>query len=185
MAQQTSRYSNDAPGDTLGVQTARRPRVAGPTMPSAGDWTVHEEEQKELDSRQRNYVRKRDREEDRERVDDLVGPREIGRDGALEKKRLKREADRQIRDKEDVGLELGDDALYGGGDSFQRRYAAFLPRPQYLPDDGLASGSLRGMPVDDASKRKNKRIGWNPRMVRIVCPKCGRRKGPQWHIFRL
>ncbi|KIO25471.1 hypothetical protein M407DRAFT_244066 [Tulasnella calospora MUT 4182] len=99
-------------------------RIAGPTLPSAADWTEQEEARREFVEYERKNSRKREREEDKERVEDLVGPRETGREAMLEKKRLKRESDRQARgEKDDAFLEVGEDALYGGSDSFQARLA--------------------------------------------------------------
>ncbi|KAJ7589316.1 hypothetical protein C8J56DRAFT_32330 [Mycena floridula] len=48
----------------------------------------------------------------------LVGPRELGRAGQLEK-RVKREGDRVFREKGDEGLEVDESTLLGGGDSFK------------------------------------------------------------------
>ncbi|KAG8931251.1 hypothetical protein FRC01_001598 [Tulasnella sp. 417] len=99
-------------------------RIAGPTLPSAADWTEQEEARREFVEHERKNHRKREREEDKERIEDLVGPRETGREGMLEKKRLKRESDRQARgEKDDAFMEVGEDALYGGSDSFQARIA--------------------------------------------------------------
>lgn len=98
-------------------------RIAGPTLPSASDWTELEETRRDLADQERKYSRKREREDDKARIDDLVGPRETGREGMLEKKRLKREGDRQARaEKDDAFVEVGEDALYGG-DSFRARIA--------------------------------------------------------------
>lgn len=113
-------------GHEVGPSTVPKPkaRIAGPTLPSAADWTEQEEARRELVDHERKNSRKREREEDKERIEDLVGPRETGREGALEKKRLKRESDRQARgEKDDAFVEVGEDALYGGGDSFQARIA--------------------------------------------------------------
>lgn len=99
-------------------------RIAGPTLPSASDWTEQEEARREVGDQERKHSRKREREEGKERIEDIVGPRETGREGMLEKKRLKRESDRQARgEKDDAFTEVGEDALYGGGDSFQARIA--------------------------------------------------------------
>ena len=51
-----------------------------------------------------------------------MGPREVGREGVLEKKRARREADRAFReDKEGggAGWEVDEGTLMGGGDSFR------------------------------------------------------------------
>ena len=68
---------------------------------------------------ERDYQRKRERKEAKERLEDLVGPKEMGRAGQLEKKKAQREANRAYREKGDEGLELDDATLMGGGDSFQ------------------------------------------------------------------
>lgn len=108
--------------DRRGHSPPARHRVAGPSLPSAGDWALHQEEHREDEQRRRNATRKRERDEDRERVEDAVGPKESGREGMLEKKRMKRENDREARDARDgAGLEVGEDVLMGGGDSFQAR----------------------------------------------------------------
>jgi hypothetical protein len=48
-----------------------------------------------------------------------IAPREVGREGMLEKKRARRDADRDFRDKGDDGLEADESTLLGGGDSFK------------------------------------------------------------------
>lgn len=106
---------------SAGADHSRRSRVAGPTLPSAADWTDHIEETSASARRDAQLSRKRERQEDKDRVEDLAGPREVGREGMLEKKRLKRESDRQMRDKDDAGLEVSEDVLLGGGDSFKAR----------------------------------------------------------------
>lgn len=66
--------------------------------------------------------RKRDKREAKERDEDVNGPREVGRERMMEKKREKREGDRAFREaREDAGLELDEGTLMGGGDSFQDR----------------------------------------------------------------
>ena len=59
--------------------------------------------------------------EGKERIEDMVGPKEVGREGMLEKKRARREADRSFREKGDDGFEIDDSILIGGGDSFQQQ----------------------------------------------------------------
>jgi hypothetical protein len=65
--------------------------------------------------------RKRERAEAKERVEDMVGPKEVGREGALEKKRARRESDRAFRDGGDDGFEADESVLLGGGDSFREQ----------------------------------------------------------------
>ena len=80
------------------------------------------EERDELRAMERSHERKRAREEDKERIEDLVGPKERGREGMLEKKKARREADKAARDsKDDAFGEYDESTLMGGGDSFQAR----------------------------------------------------------------
>ena len=74
----------------------------------------------------RVYKRKRDKLEAKERVEEMVGPREVGREGMLEKKRARRDADRSFREKGDEGLEVDESTLLGGGDSFRAQLRPFL-----------------------------------------------------------
>ncbi|KAK0209143.1 hypothetical protein DFS33DRAFT_1415419 [Desarmillaria ectypa] len=95
-------------------------RVQGPTLPSAADLVLAREMDAEYRDEERKYKRKRERTEDKERIEDMVGPREVGREGMLEKKRARREADKSFREKGDDSVELDDSALFAG-DSFQAR----------------------------------------------------------------
>jgi hypothetical protein len=89
-------------------------------MPSAHDRALAQEEAEEYPAAERAYKRKRDKMENKERVEDMVGPKDIGRAGQLEAKRAKREADKAFRDRrEDAGLELDESTLMGGGDDFK------------------------------------------------------------------
>jgi len=82
------------------------------------------EEDSERQAMERQYKRKRDRTEDKERVEDIVGPKEVGREGMLEKKRLKREGDRSFREKGDDGfMEADEGTLMGGGNDFKEQIA--------------------------------------------------------------
>lgn len=56
----------------------------------------------------------------------MVGPKEVGREGMLEKKRVKREGDREFREKGDDGFEADEKTLLGGGDSFRDRYGSHI-----------------------------------------------------------
>ncbi|KAG6840741.1 hypothetical protein C0991_004650 [Blastosporella zonata] len=96
-----------------------RGRMQGPTLPSASDLALSRELTAEQQQEERSYKRKRDKLEAKERVEEMVGPREMGREGMLEKKRARREADRSFRDKGDEGLEADESTLLGGGDSFR------------------------------------------------------------------
>jgi hypothetical protein len=81
-----------------------------------------EEEVEERRAAEIHRKRKRERAEDKDRVEDMVGPKEIGKAGLLEKKRVKRENDKAFREKGDDGfVEADDRTLMGGGDSFKER----------------------------------------------------------------
>ena len=54
-------------------------RVMGPTMPSAADRTLARETADEYRAADREYQRKRERKEAKERIEDMVGPKELGR----------------------------------------------------------------------------------------------------------
>ncbi|KAH6911124.1 hypothetical protein BKA70DRAFT_1460245 [Coprinopsis sp. MPI-PUGE-AT-0042] len=90
----------------------------GPTLPSAADLTMAAELDKEQEAELRAYKRKREKMEAKERVEDMVGPKPVGREAMLEKKRARRENDKAFREKGDEGLEVDEDTLLGGGDSF-------------------------------------------------------------------
>ncbi|EUC57486.1 hypothetical protein RSOL_223360 [Rhizoctonia solani AG-3 Rhs1AP] len=100
-------------------------RIMGPSMPSASDLTLHQEEAVESARGERRAANKRAR----ERLDDEdggVGPKAVGREGMMEKKRARRDEDRAMRDrKEDGGLEVNESTLMGAGgnDSFQAAIA--------------------------------------------------------------
>ncbi|KAL5519346.1 hypothetical protein ACEPAH_1029 [Sanghuangporus vaninii] len=99
-------------------------RMIGPTLPSASDRILLHEAQEEAQSTERNYERRRAKQEDKNRIEEIVGPKEQGREGMLEKKKMRREADRAARDAKDDTLgEYDDSTLMGGGDSFQARIA--------------------------------------------------------------
>jgi len=108
--------------------TASKPRVLGPSLPSQADRVLAEEEAEERRAAELQRKRKRERAEDKDRVEDMVGPKEIGKAGMLEKKRVKRENDKAFREKGDDGfVEADDKTLMGGGDSFRERWASFGP----------------------------------------------------------
>ena len=93
--------------------------IQGPAMPPGFDLTLAREEAAELRDEERTYKRKRDKMETKERIEEMVGPKPVGREGMLEKKKLKRENDRDFRDKTDEGLEIDEKTLMGGDDSFK------------------------------------------------------------------
>ncbi|KAJ7755066.1 hypothetical protein DFH07DRAFT_822804 [Mycena maculata] len=98
-------------------------RIQGPTLPSSSDLVLARELTRETEQEERSLKRKRDRAEAKEHIEDMVGPREVGREGALEKKRARREADRTFRDRGDDGFEADESVLLGGGDSFRDQIA--------------------------------------------------------------
>ncbi|KAH7886349.1 hypothetical protein F5I97DRAFT_1937211 [Phlebopus sp. FC_14] len=108
-------------GDPGGSRNASR--VQGPTLPSASDLVLAREAASEYKQTEREHKRKRDRAEAKERVEDMVGPKEVGREGMLEKKRARRENDRAFREKGDDGFEADESTLLGGGDSFRDHIA--------------------------------------------------------------
>lgn len=119
--------------DEVGAATYKRPsrsglpsgsaggRVQGPTLPSQADLTFAREAADEHRAAERDYGRKRERKEVKERVEEMVGPKEAGREGMLENKRVQRESDRAFRERGDEGLEVDESTLMGGGDSFKER----------------------------------------------------------------
>ena len=111
---------SSGPGGPSSSSNSRR--VLGPTLPSHSDRVLAEEEGEERRTAELQRKRKRERAEDKDRVEDIVGPKEIGKAGALEKKRVKRENDKAFREKGDDGFTEADDkTLMGGGDSFRER----------------------------------------------------------------
>ena len=97
-------------------------RVLGPTLPSHADRVFAEEEAEERHVAELRRKRKRERAEDKDRLEDMVGPKEIGKAGMLEKKRAKRESDKTFRERGDDGfVEADDNSLMGSGDSFKDR----------------------------------------------------------------
>lgn len=98
-------------------------RVQGPSLPPQADRVLAREAVEERAVAERDYQRKRDKAEARERIEDMVGPREVGRERMLEKKRERREGDRAFRGRGDEGLEVDEGTLMGGGDSFKAEIA--------------------------------------------------------------
>jgi len=92
-------------------------------MPPGFDLTLAREQAAEYRDEERTHKRKRDKMETKERIEEMVGPKPVGREGMLEKKRVKRENDRDFREKGDEGLELDESTLMGGGDSFKAQIA--------------------------------------------------------------
>jgi hypothetical protein len=102
--------------------SSNRP-VQGPLPPGRSGLSSDRQYDWELDAerldRERRASRKRAREEESERIEDVIGPKAVGREGALEAKRARRENDRECRERE-AEDDFGDDFLMGG-DSFKSR----------------------------------------------------------------
>jgi len=109
-----------------GSSSSSTRRVLGPSIPTASDLTLARELTAEQRDEERVYKRKRDKLEAKERIEDMVGPKPVGREGMLEKKRAKREGDRAFREKGDEGLEVDESTLLGGGDSFRDQYVFLI-----------------------------------------------------------
>nr|GAT61358.1 predicted protein [Mycena chlorophos] len=103
--------------------SSRSGRVQGPTLPSASDLAYARDVARDAEQEERSLKRKRDKAEARDRIEDMVGPKEVGREGMLEKKRAKREADRSFRERGDEGLEADESTLLGEKDSFKAQIA--------------------------------------------------------------
>ena len=56
--------------------------MQGPTLPSQADHILAREAVEEQAAAEWEYQRKRDKAEARERIEDMVGPREVGREKA-------------------------------------------------------------------------------------------------------
>ncbi|KAG9222135.1 hypothetical protein CCMSSC00406_0009586 [Pleurotus cornucopiae] len=98
-------------------------KLQGPTLPSSSDLALARELEAENRDEERKHKRKRDKMEAKDRIEDMVGPKEVGREGMLEKKRAKRDNDRAFREKGEDGLEADETTLMGGGDSFRAAIA--------------------------------------------------------------
>ncbi|KIY43408.1 hypothetical protein FISHEDRAFT_53506 [Fistulina hepatica ATCC 64428] len=98
-------------------------RLHGPTLPSSADLAFARENEAESMKQDRKYDLRRDRKEAKDRIEDMVGPREVGREGMLEKRAHLREENRAYRERGDDGFEANESTLYGGGDSFKERIA--------------------------------------------------------------
>ncbi|KAI0304729.1 hypothetical protein BC826DRAFT_11310 [Russula brevipes] len=112
---------DSGPSTTSGDSSSKR--VQGPTLPPQADRVLAREAAEEQAAVEREYRRKRDKAEARDRVEDMVGPREVGRERMLEKKRERRDGDRAFRERGDEGLELDEGTLMGGGDGFKAHIA--------------------------------------------------------------
>ena len=102
-------------------------------MPPDFDLTLAREQAAEHRDEERTHKRKRDKLEAKDRIEEMVGPKPVGREGMMEKKKLKRENDRDFREKGDEGLEIDEKTLMGGDDSFRAQYdLCFLRVDQLL-----------------------------------------------------
>ena len=119
--------------------------MQGPTLPSQSDLVIAREDADAQRGKDRELKRKRDRKEEKERVEDAVGPKEVGREGMLEKKRARREADKAFRDRGDEGLEADESTLMGGGDSFRDQCVFSSPVScSLLPVHGYGRAASNG-----------------------------------------
>ncbi|KAI0307959.1 hypothetical protein B0F90DRAFT_1807302 [Multifurca ochricompacta] len=132
--------------------------VQGPALPPQADRVLAREAAEESVAVEREYQRKRDRTEARERIEDMIGPRSVGRERMLEKKRERRENDRAFREREE-GLDIDDGTLMGGGDSFTahiaRRDAArarFEQKRGATREDKLSASRERVAAIRDRDK---------------------------------
>lgn len=94
-------------------------RMQGPTLPSSADLILAREQTAEDRDAERGLKRKRDKLEQKDRLEEMIGPKSVGKEAMLEKKRARRDADKSFREKGDEGLELDESTLLGGGDSFK------------------------------------------------------------------
>ncbi|KZT43845.1 hypothetical protein SISSUDRAFT_977870 [Sistotremastrum suecicum HHB10207 ss-3] len=99
-------------------------RILGPSLPTPADLQLAREEEEEARRAGRHADRKRENARHKERVEEQVGPKEAGREGALEKKRVQREGNKAHQNaKDEAGLEVSEDILMGEGNSFQQMVA--------------------------------------------------------------
>jgi hypothetical protein len=84
---------------------------------TASDATLQREAALEAAQKDRRASHKRGRER-LEDEDGGIGPKQVGREGMMEKKRARRDDDKAMRDrKEDGGLEVKEEVLMGAGSS--------------------------------------------------------------------
>lgn len=107
------------PASSRPVQGPALPDTADGPSKSAVDRQYDRELLEERQQRERQGSRKRARQEEADRIEDMVGPKAVGREGMQEKKRARRENDRAFREK-DTELDIDADDLMGG-DSFKAR----------------------------------------------------------------
>ncbi|KAG9308969.1 hypothetical protein JVU11DRAFT_11271 [Chiua virens] len=134
-------------------------RIVGPTLPSASDLVLARETASEHQTAERHLKRKRDRAEAKDRLEDTVGPKEVGREGMLEKKRARRENDRAFREKGDDGYEADESTLLGGGDTFKDQIARRDAARKRFEEKRFAAREDKGATVReraDAMREKEK-----------------------------
>ncbi|KAF9528107.1 hypothetical protein CPB83DRAFT_854889 [Crepidotus variabilis] len=102
-------------------------RVQGPARPSASDLTLANELLASQRAEDGKYKHAKNKRETKERIEEIVGPKEGGREGRLENQKVKRENDRDFRESRggrgDEGLEVDESTLMGGSDSFKAMIA--------------------------------------------------------------
>ncbi|CAE6421657.1 unnamed protein product [Rhizoctonia solani] len=146
-------YDLDAPPTTTAPKRTQGPslppgRTVGPSLPSSSDLTLQREEAVESARGERRAASKRTRER-LEDEDGGVGPKAVGREGMMEKKRARRDEDRAMRDrKDDGGLEVREDVLMGAGgsDSFQAAIARRDAAKARWAEKKATAGSSSGPP---------------------------------------
>lgn len=140
-------------------------RVVGPAMPTVTDRQLLREQEEERAAVQLQLAKSRERQEKKDRIEDQIGPKEVGRAGQLEKKRAQRESNKAAADaKDDAGLEINDRDLMGGSDNFHDMSVI----PSFFPD------SLNG---DKLGLRGEMQIGRNSRRRRDMIETKSLQKG--------
>jgi len=127
-------------------------------MPSASDLTLAREYANEEAEEERRYRRKQDKAEAKDRVEDMVGPKSVGREAMLEKKQLRRQNDRAFRERGDDGFDLDESTTMGGGDSFRER---FVLLEQFVPLLKTFSELSREMLRSDATSKRRMNEIWH------------------------
>jgi hypothetical protein len=148
-------------GTSSGEASRRIGPTMGPALPTSADITLARESAAEFAAVDRKNERKRQRAEERDRVEDMVGPKPVGREGQLEAKRARRESDKAFRERGEDGFQEADEGtLMGGGDDFRAAYVVNLCSPRcfwFLTMNTVLRVATRV--VDDSKKRRTHR-GW-------------------------
>jgi hypothetical protein len=113
----------------------------------------------------------------------MVGPKEVGKEGMLEKKRARREDDRAFREKGDDGFEADESTLLGGGDSFRDQYVFEYPFVCYFDSDIVLA--LHDEMQHGNGPRRSVLQGEKTKLLVYanVLQSCGRRTRLQWTCF--